>query len=145
MKNLFYLSSLVVFTTIFMSCHVDQTNQETPAVVLEQRTTNWCDGGATNPPAVYITGAYFDPNTNLCCVEFRFTSAYIGKLVKLTTTDYNFVTMTGNPLDNHSYFFYADPGITTYCFPQQGSHFLIEILDGNGNPIACNDFENQCG
>lgn len=42
------------------------------------------------------------------------------------------------------YFFNSGNGLIEYCFPQQGSHFLIEILDGNGLPFGCNDFENQC-
>lgn len=142
MKNLFFVSSLVVITIIFTSCHVDPTNQETPALVLEQRTTNWCDGGANNPPAVTIIAVSGTPGN--CCVTFRFTSAYVGKTVKLTTTDYNFDTQTGDPGDNNMYFFNSGTGIVQYCFPQQGSHFLIEILDGNGLPFGCNDFENQC-
>lgn len=146
MKNFFNLSSLFLFVLLIVSCNTDHsTTLEQEVVAVQQRTTNWCDGGATNPPAVYITGASFDPITGYCCVDFRFTSAYIGKSVKLSTTDYNFITMTGNPSNNNSYFFYANSGVTTYCFPEQGSHFLIEVLDGNGNPIACNDFENQCG
>lgn len=86
MKNLFYLLGIILFTAIVTSCHTDQTNQETPAAVLEQRTTNWCDA-LSSPPAVSIISSYFNETTQLCCVTFRFTSAYTGKTVKLTTTD----------------------------------------------------------
>jgi len=142
MKNLFYLSSLVVFTTIFMSCHVDQTNQETTAVVLEQRTTNWCDGGETSPTVLEITG--YTKVGDECCYNFRFRTAYAGKNFVITTTDWNFNTNSGNPADNHQYPGNSGSGTITFCFPQQGSHFLIEILDGNGLPFACNSFPNLC-
>jgi hypothetical protein len=146
MKNSFVYSLSLVVSVLVLSCQKEQQPQPFTEVTIELRSTNWCDGGGTNPPAVYIADPqpYVDPLTGHCCVTFRFQSAFTGKTVKLTTTDYNFKTMTGNSGNNNSYFFNSGTGTVTYCFPQQGSHFLIEILDGNGNTIACNDFENQC-
>jgi hypothetical protein len=140
-----FIISFVILT--FYSCNKEQSNEEFADTVinLQSRSTNWCDGGGNNPPAVYVYDAYVDPlNPELCCVSFRFLSEYLNRDVQLTTTDFNFGNQTGNPGNNQSYFFNVGDGSVTFCFAQQGSHFLIQILDGNELPITCNDFPNQC-
>jgi hypothetical protein len=141
MKNLFYifLTSLFVF-----SCAKEQIDTQTIInEKLELRSgINWCDGGETTPPAVLV----FDSEMidGECCVSFRFLTQYLGMKVHLSTTDWNFDLGTGNAGNNNTYIFTNVNGVVTYCFPQQGSHFLIQIYDGNGILVACNEFENQC-
>jgi hypothetical protein len=156
-SNIIFGYMIAILASFFMySCVKDSgTNQNSVQDTVENRSSSsWCDGGQTNPPAAFILPSSIMSNqpcpnspgiNNCCCVTFRFTSTYNNHKVSLSTTDYNFNTGTGNIADNHIYYSTISGGEVTFCFPQQGSHILIQIYDSNGFVIACNEFENPCG
>jgi hypothetical protein len=150
-------SAMVILAAFFIySCAKDSglTQNSTQQSVENRSSGAWCDGGQTNPPAAYMLPGSIMPNQqcpnspqlfNCCCVTFRFTAAYNNHKVSLSTTDFNFNTGTGNSGDNNIYYNSISGGLATFCFPQQGSHVLIQIYDANGFVIACNEFTNPCG
>ncbi|HMR86846.1 MAG TPA: hypothetical protein PKD51_01765 [Saprospiraceae bacterium] len=147
MKNLIQSTLFMFVTCALFSCAKEnnESANSTENKILETRSSiNWCDGGETNPQAVFIVPNTLTNENGRCCVTFRFLPQYNNLMVCLTTTDYNFNTNLGNSGINSLQYSTISNNLVTFCFPNQGSHILIQIYDGNGNVIACNTLAHPC-
>lgn len=140
MKNKFLILAISCLVFGILACQKELASKVSQKEeITEMRTSNLCPGGENSPAVVYLTDySGGDP----CCVTLLFWSAYWYLNARIVTSD-----ATGGAGNTTTYSpFYIDEGyVENVCFNSSGVlEFSVQILDSNGNVIACNIFTNPC-
>ncbi len=133
----------MIFVISITSCVKEESlssNFNDVKVEFRSGPSDWCDGGATSPPAAAIINSYPDPlNPGWCCVTLRTVA---NSNIRLGTSNYDFNSSIGSPTGSFYYGTSNSSGLVTICFEQIGTHFIVEV---NAPPFyGCIVFENQC-
>lgn len=141
MKNNFFILSIFSLVLGFVACQKEQGTKEITFQQTEIRTSNLCPGGENSPAVVYLTD-YYQLDENTCCVTLRFWSSYWYLNARIVTSD---ATGGAGNTTTYSPFYIGDGYVENVCFNSSGVlEFSVQILDSNGNVIACNIFTNPC-
>lgn len=129
----------------------------------------WCDA-ESDPPAIVFGFGGTDTQGNTlnppyvnslgqCCFSAAINRSYDGACwARVTSTEYDFVTGSGNSWNNSTQWVEVDPADPVeICVPMIGSHFAIELYSCGCDPLgadpcvpygqhwmSCNTFEIPC-